>query len=52
MVKLKKKMNPTQKQLSIYEKVPSDPKTVPKRTVNGVGGYVMYPRRICEDHRE
>ena len=25
--------------------IKSDPKAVPKRTVNGVGGYVMYPLR-------
>ncbi|MCE7749804.1 MAG: IS200/IS605 family element transposase accessory protein TnpB [Candidatus Heimdallarchaeota archaeon] len=27
----------------------SDPKALPKRRVNGVGGYVMYPRRVCVD---
>ncbi len=26
--------------------VKSDPKALPKRTVNGVGGYVMYPQRV------
>jgi len=26
--------------------VKSDPKALPKRKVNGVGGYVMYPRRV------
>ncbi|MCE7742033.1 MAG: IS200/IS605 family element transposase accessory protein TnpB [Candidatus Heimdallarchaeota archaeon] len=29
--------------------IKSDPKAIPKRTVNGVGGYVMYPRRVCVD---
>ncbi len=29
--------------------VKSDPKAVPNRTANGVGGYVMYPRRVCVD---
>jgi len=29
--------------------VKSDPKALPKRSVNGVGGYVMYPRRVCVD---
>ncbi|GAI77638.1 unnamed protein product, partial [marine sediment metagenome] len=24
----------------------SDPKALPKRSVNGVGGYVMYPLRV------
>ena len=27
----------------------SDPKALPKRRANGVGGYVMYPRRVCVD---
>jgi len=27
----------------------SDPKALPKRKVNGVGGYVMYPHRVCVD---
>ena len=30
--------------------VKSDPKAVPKRTVNGVGGYVMYPLRVSIEH--
>ena len=29
--------------------VKSDPKALPKRSVNGVGGYVMYPRRVSVD---
>ncbi|TET77479.1 MAG: transposase [Candidatus Heimdallarchaeota archaeon] len=29
--------------------VKSDPKALPKRRVNGVGGYVMYPRRVSVD---
>jgi len=29
--------------------VKSDPKAIPKRKVNGVGGYVMYPCRVCVD---
>jgi len=29
--------------------IKSDPKAIPKCTVNGVGGYVMYPRRVCVD---
>ncbi|MCE7742418.1 MAG: IS200/IS605 family element transposase accessory protein TnpB [Candidatus Heimdallarchaeota archaeon] len=29
--------------------VKSDPKAILKRKVNGVGGYVMYPRRVCVD---
>ncbi|MCE7741468.1 MAG: IS200/IS605 family element transposase accessory protein TnpB [Candidatus Heimdallarchaeota archaeon] len=29
--------------------VKSDPKALPSRKVNGVGGYVMYPRRVCVD---
>ena len=27
----------------------SDPKALPRRCANGVGGYVMYPRRVCVD---
>ena len=27
----------------------SDPKALPRRCANGVGGYVMYPRRVCID---
>ncbi len=30
--------------------VKSDPKAVPNRTVNGVGGYVMYPLRVSIEH--
>ncbi len=30
--------------------VKSDPKAVPKRTANGVGGYVMYPLRVSIEH--
>ncbi len=30
--------------------VKSDPKALPKRTVNGVGGYVMYPLRVSIEH--
>ncbi len=30
--------------------VRSDPKAVPKRTANGVGGYVMYPHRVSIEH--
>ena len=30
--------------------VKSDPKALPKRRVNGVGGYVMYPHRVSIDH--
>ena len=30
--------------------VKSDPKALPKRSVNGVGGYVMYPLRISIEH--
>ncbi|MHA1345888.1 MAG: hypothetical protein ACTSVO_05405 [Candidatus Heimdallarchaeaceae archaeon] len=26
--------------------IKSDPKALPKRSVNGVGGYVMYPLRV------
>ena len=26
--------------------IKSDPKALPKRSVNGVGGYVMYPQRV------
>ena len=29
--------------------IKSDPKVLPKRRANGVGGYVMYPRRVCVD---
>jgi len=29
--------------------IKSDPKALPKRCANGVGGYVMYPRRVCVD---
>ncbi len=29
--------------------IKSDPKALPKRRVNGVGGYVMYPRRVSVD---
>ncbi|MCE7748916.1 MAG: IS200/IS605 family element transposase accessory protein TnpB [Candidatus Heimdallarchaeota archaeon] len=29
--------------------VKSDPKALPQRKVNGVGGYVMYPHRVCVD---
>ncbi len=29
--------------------VKSDPEALPTRGVNGVGGYVMYPRRVCVD---
>ncbi|GAH05311.1 unnamed protein product, partial [marine sediment metagenome] len=29
--------------------VKSNPKALPKRSVNGVGGYVMYPRRVSVD---
>ncbi|OLS30245.1 MAG: hypothetical protein HeimAB125_19840 [Candidatus Heimdallarchaeota archaeon AB_125] len=29
--------------------IKSDPKALPLRSVNGVGGYVMYPRRVCVD---
>ncbi len=29
--------------------VKSDPQALPPRKVNGVGGYVMYPRRVCVD---
>jgi len=29
--------------------IKSDPKALPKRSVNGVGGYVMYPRRVSVD---
>jgi putative transposase len=28
----------------------SDPKSVPQRTANGVGGYVMYPLRVSIEH--
>ncbi len=28
----------------------SDPKALPKRTVNGVGGYVMYPHRVSIEY--
>ena len=30
--------------------VKSDPKAVPQRTANGVGGYVMYPLRVSIEH--
>ncbi len=30
--------------------VKSDPKALPKRSVNGVGGYVMYPLRVSIEH--
>ena len=30
--------------------VKSDPKALPKRKVNGVGGYVMYPLRVSIEH--
>ncbi|MBY8999755.1 MAG: transposase [Candidatus Heimdallarchaeota archaeon] len=30
--------------------VKSDPKALPKRSVNGVGGYVMYPQRVSIEH--
>jgi IS605 OrfB family transposase len=30
--------------------IKSDPKAVPKRMVNGVGGYVMYPLRVSIEH--
>ena len=30
--------------------IKSDPKAIPKRTVNGVGGYVMYPLRVSIEH--
>ena len=30
--------------------VKSDPKAIPKRMVNGVGGYVMYPLRVSIEH--
>ena len=30
--------------------VKSDPKAIPIRTVNGVGGYVMYPLRVSIEH--
>ena len=29
--------------------IKSDPKALPKRNVKGVGGYVMYPCRVCVD---
>ncbi|MCG3254438.1 MAG: transposase, partial [Candidatus Heimdallarchaeota archaeon] len=29
--------------------IKSDPKALPKRRANGVGGYVMYPRRVSVD---
>ncbi len=29
--------------------VKSDLRAIPKRMVNGVEGYVMYPRRVCVD---
>jgi putative transposase len=29
--------------------IKSDPKALLKRRANGVGGYVMYPRRVCVD---
>jgi IS605 OrfB family transposase len=29
--------------------IKSDPKALPPRSVNGVGGYVMYPRRVSVD---
>ncbi|MCE7747930.1 MAG: IS200/IS605 family element transposase accessory protein TnpB, partial [Candidatus Heimdallarchaeota archaeon] len=29
--------------------IKSDPKALPKRCANGVGGYVMYPRRVSVD---
>ncbi|MCE7741211.1 MAG: IS200/IS605 family element transposase accessory protein TnpB, partial [Candidatus Heimdallarchaeota archaeon] len=29
--------------------IKSDPKAIPTRMVNGVGGYVMYPHRVCVD---
>ena len=29
--------------------IKSDPKAFPPRNVNGVGGYVMYPHRVCVD---
>ena len=31
--------------------IKSDPKALPKRRVNGVGGYVMYPHRVSVDPR-
>jgi len=31
--------------------IKSDPKALPKQRVNGVGGYVMYPRRVSVDPR-
>ncbi len=30
--------------------IKSDPKTISKRVVNGVGGYVMYPLRVSIEH--
>jgi len=30
--------------------IKSDPKALPKRSVNGVGGYVMYPLRVSIEH--
>jgi IS605 OrfB family transposase len=30
--------------------IKSDPKAIPKRTANGVGGYVMYPLRVSIEH--
>ena len=30
--------------------IKSDPKALPKRTVNGVGGYVMYPLRVSIEY--
>jgi putative transposase len=30
--------------------VKSDPKVVPQRTANGVGGYVMYPLSVSIEH--
>ena len=29
--------------------VKSDPNALPPRSADGVGGYVMYPRRVCVD---
>ncbi|MCE7741856.1 MAG: IS200/IS605 family element transposase accessory protein TnpB [Candidatus Heimdallarchaeota archaeon] len=29
--------------------IKSDPNALPSRSVDGVGGYVMYPRRVCVD---
>ena len=31
--------------------IKSDPKALPKRRANGVGGYVMYPRRVSVDRQ-